>query len=48
MFVLKKDNNNNNNNDGNVYRKGILLLSFFASLRVIYYISNARSKSISN
>lgn len=49
MFVLKKLNNNSSNNDDSAgVRKGLLLFSFFASLRIIYFWTNSKNKAITN
>jgi hypothetical protein len=45
MFVLKNNNKDNGNNDNGKYRTGILMLSFFVSLRAIYYITNRKTVS---
>ena len=47
MFVLKS-NKDNGNNDNGKYRTGLLMLSFFVSLRAIYYVTNRNRSSASN
>ncbi len=49
MFVLKSNNKSKGNDDNGAYRKGFLMLSFLASLRIIYYITNMnKNKKITN
>jgi len=42
MFVLKS-NKKGGNDDGSQYRKGFLMFTFLASLRIIYYITNRKT-----
>jgi len=42
MFILK-NNKKGGNDDNGQYKKAFLMLSFLASLRIIYYITNRKT-----